>query len=88
MCLITKATHTSCLHTTLYTDRTAYHPNTYFRGDPFKCRKLKINEVRIEGVCGKCLEWGVATKGRDEAGEVEEEETSKDEGEDEKNIRT
>jgi hypothetical protein len=48
---------------------------------------LKINEVRIEGVCGKCLERGVAGEGRDGAGEVEEEETSKDEGEDEKNIR-
>jgi hypothetical protein len=59
MCLITRTTYTSCKHTKVYTDRTAYH-QYYFRGaEPGKCRKVHVNEVKIDGVCEGCLEgWG------------------------------
>jgi hypothetical protein len=56
MCLITRTTYTSCKHTKVYTDRTAYHAY-YFRGaEPGKCKMAHVNEVKIEGVCEGCLE--------------------------------
>jgi hypothetical protein len=56
MCLITRTTYTSCKHTKVYTDRTAYHAY-YFRGaEPGKCKMVQVNEVKLEGVCEGCLE--------------------------------
>jgi hypothetical protein len=70
MCLITHATFTLCPHVKRYTDRTAYHPS-YFGGvDPSKCKKAKINEVKIEGVCGECLERGLDIGDRKNGEEV------------------
>jgi hypothetical protein len=56
MCLITKTTYTACKHTKVYTDRSAYHAFYFHSKQPLKCKKTRVNEVRIEGVCEGCLE--------------------------------
>jgi hypothetical protein len=69
MCLITKTTYTSCKHTKIFTDRTAYH-TYYFRGAVvMDCKYARINVVKIDGVCAECLAGGVvAPKSKEEEG--------------------
>jgi hypothetical protein len=69
MCLITRTTYTSCIHTKVYTDRTAYHAYYFRSAGPEKCRKVQVNEVKIEGVCEGCLEeWNDRGDARREDG--------------------
>ena len=58
MCLITKTTYTDCIHTSQYTDRHQNHAGKYFRGDPEKCENVQVNEVKVTGLCKKCLAKG------------------------------
>jgi hypothetical protein len=56
MYLITKTTYTAYKHTKVYTDRSTYHASYFHGKEPLKCKKARVNEVRIESVCGDCLE--------------------------------
>jgi hypothetical protein len=46
-----------CLRTkTIYTDHSAHHASYFHGKEPLKCKKARVNEARIEGVCGDFLE--------------------------------
>jgi hypothetical protein len=56
MCLITTTTYIAGKHTKVYTDCSAYHA-FYFHGkEALKCKKARVSDVRIGGVCGDSLE--------------------------------